>query len=182
MNEQSTQLSFRRAEVRDTAAVQEVYRAIIAHLAATVDYAHWHSENHPTPEEVRVWVAAGELYLALEDEVIAGVTALNHESPSAYAEAAWALEATPDQVLVVHALGVSPSHLRQGVARFLVDSSLDVARSMGCHAVRLDTYVENTPARALYSNFGFTDLGVHALQYEGTDLTQFHLFEYVLEP
>lgn len=28
--------------------------------------------------------------------------------------------------------------------------------------------------------YGFTDLGVHTLRYEGADLSQFHLFEYVL--
>ncbi|ETJ01056.1 MAG: hypothetical protein Q605_AUC01135G0002, partial [Actinomyces urogenitalis DORA_12] len=47
-------------------------------------------------------------------------------------------------------------------------------------AVRLDTYVENLPARRLYERYGFTDLGCHTLTYEGTDLNQFHLFEYLL--
>ena len=36
-------LSFRRAEPHDTAAAQAAYRAIIDHLAETVDYPHWHT-------------------------------------------------------------------------------------------------------------------------------------------
>lgn len=36
------------------------------------------------------------------------------------------------------------------------------------------------PARELYIRCGFTDLGEHSIHYEGTDLTRFHLFEYVL--
>lgn len=127
-------LSFRRAENGDTTAAQQAYRRIINHLAGTVDFPHWHTENHPTPEEV----------------------------------------------LVVHALGVVPDCLGQGIARFLMDATIKVAREKDCRAVRLDTYVENIPARNLYSRYGFTDLGCHTVNYEGTDLSQFHLFEYVL--
>ena len=68
------------------------------------------------------------------------------------------------------------------MARFLLDRTLDLARVRGCRAVRLDTYVENLPARRLYERYGFTDLGCHTLTYEGTDLNQFHLFEYLLSP
>lgn len=179
-------LSFRRAEVADTEAAQNVYRQIIDHLAVTADFPHWHTENHPTPEQVRGWVRAGDLYLALaRDEVlaeerVAGVVVLDHHAPEAYGTASWAVEASPEEVLVVHVLGVAPDFLRQGVARFLVDASLDVARQKGCRTVRLDAYVENTPARELYTRHGFTDLGVHTVRYEGTDLSRFHLFERVL--
>lgn len=175
-------LEFRRAEPGDTAAAQAAYRQIIDHLAATADFPHWHTENRPTGAEVEKWIEAGELYLTLDQTGgrIAGVVALNHDAPDAYLHASWAVEVPPEQVLVVHALGVSPDFLRQGVARFLVDASLDVARSTGCRVVRLDTYVENIAARRLYARCGFTDLGVHTLHYPGTDLDQFHLFERVL--
>ena len=174
-------LTFRRADATDTAVAQEAYRLIIDHLAETVDFPHWHTENHPTPEEVARWVEAGELYLALdEDGETAGVTVLNHDAVDAYHEAAWTVEAEPHEVLVVHALGVVPERLGTGVSQFLVDASLQVAREQGCKAVRLDTYVENTPARKLYERHGFIDLGCHNVVYEGTDLSQFHLFEYVL--
>ena len=181
-------LSFRRAELDETAAVQSAYRHMIAHLAATVDFPHWHTENHPNPDGVQQWVAAGELYLAVtpaadpsvETPQIAGAVVLDHDAPDAYGDAAWTVEAAGDEVLVAHALGVVPDFLRRGVARFLVDAAVRTARDRGCRAVRLDTYVENLPARELYSRYGFTDLGVHTLHYEGTDLSQFHLFEYVL--
>lgn len=174
-------LSFRRAEPHDTSAAQAAYRRIIDHLAETVDFPHWHTENHPTPAEVAGWVEAGELHLAVDvDDAIAGVVVLNHDAVDAYREASWAIEAEPREVLIVHALGVVPDHLGRGVARFLVDSSIGVARERGCRAVRLDTYVENLPARRLYARYGFTDLGCHTVRYDGTELNEFHLFEYVL--
>ena len=177
-------LGFRRAGLADTAAAQVAYRQIIEHLGATVDYPHWHSANHPRPAEVEQWVEAGDLYLAIapdgDGERIAGAMVLDHDAAAGYQDAAWAIEAPPEQVLVVHVLGVHPDFLRQGVARFLVHASLQVARQKGCRTVRLDTYVENLPARRLYVSQGFHDLGVHTLHYDGTDLTQFHLFEHVL--
>lgn len=174
-------LTFRRAHTGDTTAAQQTYRRIMNHLGQTVDYPHWHSENHPTPEEVVHWVEAGELYLALDEAgAIVGVTVLNHDTVDGYGDAAWSIAAQPHEVLVVHALGVVPDHLGKGVSRFLVDSTLEVARALGCTTVRLDTYVENIPARKLYERYGFTDLGCHTLTYEGTDLSEFHLFEYVL--
>lgn len=54
-------LGFRRADLDDTAAAQTAYRRIIEHLAETVDFLHWHTENHPTPEEVKEWITVGEL-------------------------------------------------------------------------------------------------------------------------
>lgn len=174
-------LTFRRADANDTIAAQRTYRRIIDHLAETVDFPHWHTENHPTPEEVAAWVAADELYLAVDtDGEVAGVVVLNHDAVEAYRGAGWAIEAAPEEVLVVHALGVTPDRLGQGIARYLVHATIQLAREQGCRAVRLDTYVENRPARTLYTRCGFTDLGCHTVDYEGTDLSQFHLFEYVL--
>ncbi|WP_149814891.1 GNAT family N-acetyltransferase [Serinicoccus marinus] len=48
-------------------------------------------------------------------------------------------------MLVVHALGVCPAFLRQGVTRFLVDAALEVARGEGCRAVRLDPTSRTPP-------------------------------------
>lgn len=181
-------LTLRPARPQDTAAAQALYRRIIDHLAETVDFPHWHTENHPTPEEVAASITAGELHLAVSDsapgapagEEIVGAVVLNHDAAAGYANAAWAVDAAPEEVLVVHLLGVVPEVLGQGAARFLVEASLRIAQERGCRAVRLDTYVENIPARNLYTRSGFTDLGVHTVRYEGTDLSEFHLFEYVL--
>lgn len=165
----------------DLDAVQALYQSIRANLAATVDFPHWHSHDHPASELVEAWIAQGDLFLAVApDGELAGAVALDHSSPDGYRDAAWAVEASGDEVLVVHVLGVSPSFLRRGVARFLLDGSVRIARERGCRAVRLDVYEENPPARALYASYGFTDLGVHIIQYPGMVLNRFHLFEYVL--
>lgn len=182
-------LSLRRAGSEDVTTAQAAYRHIIAHLSDTVDYPHWHSEGHPPPDLIRDWVLAGELYLVVapssaetpsDAQETAGVMVLNHDAAAGYRTAAWGVDAAPDHVLVVHALGVTPGFQRRGVARFLVEAAIRIARETGCLAVRLDTYVENVPARRLYERCGFTDLGVHTIHYDGAAVDQFHLFEFVL--
>lgn len=171
---------FLKARPEDTTAAQEVYRRIINHLGATIDYPRWHQVGHPAPDLIVSWINAGELYLVWEGDEITGVVALNHDAVSAYAEADWAVEVASDQALVVHALGVAPDQQGRGIARFILDSTIARARHRGMRAVRLDVYVDNIPALELYSRYGFTDLGCHTVDYGNYDLTRFHLFEYVL--
>lgn len=180
-----TTLLFRQATSGDAPAARAAYQQIIDHLAATVNYPYWYSESHPTPGEVSRWAASGELHLAVISAgarcgEIAGVVVINHDAPPAYGDVPWSIEAAGADVLVLHALGVVPGLMRTGVARFLVDATLDVARARGCRTIRLDTYVKNTPARELYTRYGFTDLGAHTISYEGVDIDQFELFDYVL--
>lgn len=178
----NTRLIFRRAEQRDTAAVQELYRSILEDLGASIDYPRWYSENHPAPAQIDGWIAEGNLYIvhgALGPEVM-GAVVLDHEAPGGYSDAPWAVEATSEQALVVHVLGVSPNHQHQGVARFLLDNTIKLARDTSCLAVRLDVYEGNVPGHRLYAGYGFTDLGIHALHYDTTDLSEFRLYEYVV--
>lgn len=171
---------FRVADASDLPAALTAYAQIKHHLGETVDYPHWHTADHPAAHQIERWVARGELYLALIGEEITGVVVLNHEAAAGFDDADWAVAASGTEVLVMHALGVVPQAMGRGIGRFLVESSIGVGRAMHCKAVRLDTYVENTPGLALYRRFGFTDLGLHTLRYESTDISQFHLFEYVL--
>lgn len=176
-------LTFTRAQPEDTAAVQGVYRRIIDHLGATIDYPRWHQVGHPGPELIAAWIRAGELYVVRDgaaDNMIAGAVVLNHDTADGYGRADWAIDVPPEQVLVVHALGVLPERAGQGIARFVLDATVDLARHQGLHAIRLDVYVGNTPALRLYTSYGFTDLGCHRLDYGNHDLTDFHLCELVL--
>lgn len=172
----------KRAAQKDVEAVEAAYSAIKDYLARTVDYRHWHTENHPSSAAIRSWIDAGALWCAVDRaHGIAGVMVLDHDSPEAYSSVPWQIEADADRVLIVHALGVVPTHLRRGVARLLVESAIEIAREKGCLAVRLDALVENIPARTLYTTCGFSDRGQHTLIYGNTDLDQFQLFEYVLD-
>ncbi|MDY5132829.1 GNAT family N-acetyltransferase [Actinotignum urinale] len=61
---ESTSLIFRQATIDDYPNILAMYEAVKEHLGKTVDYCHWHSENHPRPDDLRFHVEAGNMWLA----------------------------------------------------------------------------------------------------------------------
>jgi ribosomal protein S18 acetylase RimI-like enzyme len=61
----------------------------------------------------------------------------------------------PPDALYVDALAVAGQARRRGVARALLDHAAGLARERGCHAVSLDTGIDNQDARLLYEACGF---------------------------
>jgi ribosomal-protein-alanine N-acetyltransferase len=56
-------------------------------------------------------------------------------------------------------VGVRPDARRRGVGRMLVRALIEEARRRGADEVLLEVRVDNEPARTLYANEGFTELG-----------------------
>ena len=93
----------------------------------------------------------GRIYLAVVDEIPAGVGALKP------------LSATAAEVKRVF---VRPHYRGQGIARTLMVRLLDDARSLGFETVRLDTMPFMTDAHRLYESLGF----VRTAPYDGEGL------------
>jgi ribosomal protein S18 acetylase RimI-like enzyme len=66
----------------------------------------------------------------------------------------------PGTAFYVDALAVHPDWRRRGVARRLLADAEARAAGLGLRALALDTGLANTPARALYSAYGFTERDV----------------------
>jgi ribosomal-protein-alanine N-acetyltransferase len=65
-------------------------------------------------------------------------------------------------------LAVHPKHRRQGIARRLLAEGLAQARELGANLAWLEVRPSNTPARALYASFGFTEVGRRPQYYDDT--------------
>lgn len=67
----------------------------------------------------------------------------------------------------VHLLNitVSPDHRRQGWARFLLDALVLWSRGQGAHCLWLEVRESNGPARALYTHYGFQQVGLRKAYY-----------------
>lgn len=68
-------------------------------------------------------------------------------------------------------IGVGKAHQRQGIAAALLRCLLDEAAQQGARRMLLEVRVDNEPALALYSRFGFERMGVRKRYYqpEGID-------------
>ncbi len=180
-------LLFRRADQRDLPAVQELYRQIIDHAGRTGDPARWHKYGHPSPKEVTRGIRAGHLYVVVNvaaaplGSELAGAGFLNGVATAGYQHVAWPTGARAEESLVLHALGVSPEHLRKGVARFFLAQAVALGARLGKTALRLETFADNTPALRLYRGYGFVDVGTHKLEEKGLEHENFQLFELPLK-
>lgn len=70
--------------------------------------------------------------------------------------------------LQVLALGVLPSARRQGVGRALLEHAIAATAAAGGCRVTLEVGHDNTPARRLYDNAGFTVFNVRVGYYRST--------------
>jgi ribosomal-protein-alanine N-acetyltransferase len=55
---------------------------------------------------------------------------------------------------------VAPSQQRQGWARFMLDALCLWSRGQGAQWLWLEVRASNTPARALYTGYGFAQVGL----------------------
>ena len=67
----------------------------------------------------------------------------------------------------VHLLNitVSPAHQRRGWARFMLDALVLWSRGQGAQTLWLEVRTGNIPARALYTAYGFRQVGVRKAYY-----------------
>lgn len=142
--------------MEETAAVMEMVTRCIAHMRANgID--QW-DRVYPARADIDADAAAGNLFVAREGPTPVGMIVLNEEQAPEYAPLAWSL-ADP-RPLVIHRLCVRPDWQGQGIAHRLMDFAEDYAARNGYRSVRLDTYLGNPRALALYRNRGYREAGM----------------------
>jgi ribosomal protein S18 acetylase RimI-like enzyme len=129
----------RLARLADAAAVQSVKAA--AYKAAYLAAAGYVPK--PGYEDYRARIAGGDVYVAVEAGVVAGVLVL---------------ETRPDHVLV-YSVAVRPGAQGRGLGRRLLAVADEVAGAAGVAEVRLFTNVRMIASVRLYRNCGFRVAG-----------------------
>ena len=175
-------MQIRRAAPEEFDAVRQFYHSLIDAVQNRVNTVGWQKDVYPAPDFLRRSLAAGQLYLVEEGERLAGAMVANHETNESYPSGVWQIEAAPREILVIHALGVHPDFERRGFGRALVGRAVELARSSGMKALRLDVLAGNTAAERLYESCGFCRMASLPMYYEDTGWTDFTLYELVLWP
>lgn len=132
---------------------------------------------YPSRDNARAGVKDHTLFVARSDGKIAGSYILDHHPEEAYHSVKWKIKADYRDILVVHTLVVHPAFLRMGVGRTFMEHALQLARDTGIKSIRLDVYVKNLPAIALYKRCGFVYIDTVDLGYGQYGLDWFELYE-----
>jgi len=116
----------------------------------------WRWEVYPSEAVLMDDVQAQTLYIMKENgEALAAFT-INEEQHPLYATLHWHFGVHP---AVLHRLIVSPSRQRQGLGREAMAHVVRIAMKLGYDSLRLDTYLKNTRAMALYEGMGMRRVG-----------------------
>lgn len=174
------EIKIRRALPGDLDEIESLYRDLNDYLAEHINYPRWRNEVYPLREHAEEGLEAGNLYVALCGEKIAGTVIFLYEQGEAYRTADWQIDFDVP-VIIIHILAVHPDYMRCGAAKALLEYAADLGRSQGIKAIRLDAFEENMPAARLYEECGFSCRGLVDLGLEEIyGLKWYKVFEKVL--
>ena len=136
------------------------------------DNIGWKKGIYPSDEFLKDSLAGGTLFTLKDDCVI-----LNSTANEGYNGIKWSKALADSEILIPHALAVTPHRQGQGIGKCFMAKIFDFARESGKKAMRLDILAANTAAEKLYTSVGFRFVATKELFYEDTGLTEYKMFE-----
>ncbi len=150
----------RKAIPQDIPQITAIYEDILDREEQGPAAIGWVRGVYPTKATAQEALAAGELFVLLEEDVVAAAGRINQSQAQEYAQASWRYPDIPaHQIMVLHTLVVSPAFAGRGYGTAFVHFYEQYARENHCTCLRMDTNVKNAAARRLYGHLGFWEAG-----------------------
>jgi mannose-6-phosphate isomerase len=131
----------------------------------------WRWGIYPSEAVLTEDVAQGSIYVLEDEGELAAAFVINGDQDPQYKTLCWHFGVRP---AVLHRLVVDPTRQRRGVGRESMAHVMRLAREMGCDSLRLDTYLKNERALALYDGLGMRRVGQVSFDFRPT---RFQCFE-----
>lgn len=173
-------MNIRKATVGEFGLVRAFYHEMTDWLDTAPYGPGWKKDIYPSPEDISSALENGELWVCEENSKYIASMIVNSRSQEEYALVEWGVDATQDEVLLIHALGVLPQYHGRGIASEMVRHAITLAKSQNKKAMRLDVLSGNLPAEKLYPKFDFRLVSELDVFYEDTGLARYKLYELAL--
>lgn len=173
-------LHIRQAQEEEYQSVRAFYYALIDMMQSTEYKPGWEKGVYPSDEYLLESILNQTLYIGQVDGEIVAAMIVNHDCNEGYTNISWGVDASKEEITVIHALGVLPSCGGKGFAKIMVEKAISLAKTTGQKALRLDVLSGNLPAEKLYTGMGFQYRNTTTMYYEDTGWTNFLLYEYPL--
>lgn len=158
----------RPAIKQDLTAIAAIYEEILDEEdKRPSSFTNWQRGRYPTIHTAQKAFEEGTLWVMEMEGTICAAANLNKIQLPEYENIPWAFSAEPEQVAVIHTLVISPRFAGRGLARRFVAFCEEEGRRQGCTVMRLDTYVENAPAKAMYPKLGYRMAGITRFLFQG---------------
>ena len=170
------------ATMRDLDEVMDLYNEAAASMEGTAFDCRWREGMHPTRRFVGGLIEEKGLLVARDGGMLVGAVGIDHDLGHDYGPVRWLVDVQDEQVAVVHLLLIREGWRGRGLARELLDASLELARARGMRTARLDATANNAPAIALYASDGFAQVaeGVQEIGPDDDPFVPFVVMERVL--
>jgi ribosomal protein S18 acetylase RimI-like enzyme len=160
----------RPATEQDIPAIAALYDRITEREAKGTNYSGWAQGEYPMEWTARELLEAGGLYCMTDQsgKVIASA-AYDNRHDSCYDDVVWGKDIPSEQTLCIYTLAIDPDYRGQGLGEAMMRFGFEMAEKLGLKGIRIDTWVENTPALKLYHKLGYRDVAVLSdnVHYEG---------------
>lgn len=172
-------IQIRQAGTEEYEQIRQFYYDVIDDMEGMDFHPKWQKGVYPADEYIMEELKLGEMYIAQnESQEILGAMMVNHRTNEGYDQVQWPTKARPEEITLIHALGVAVRAARTGVASAMVAYVQKLAADSGQKAVRLDVLSGNFPAEGLYRKMGFQHVTTIKLFYEDTGWHDFEMYEY----
>eukprot|EP01103_Thecamoeba_quadrilineata_P007918 TRINITY_DN17738_c0_g1_i1.p1 TRINITY_DN17738_c0_g1~~TRINITY_DN17738_c0_g1_i1.p1 ORF type:complete len:169 (-),score=23.88 TRINITY_DN17738_c0_g1_i1:201-707(-) len=147
-------LQIRKARQDDVPLVALLIQKVVPLMRAEGNY-QW-DDRYPTQETFTEDVQIGQLWVALLDNTLCGVTAITTDQNPEYAEAGLDVSI---KAIVPHRMAVHPDFRGKGVAKALMIEAEHEAKRNGVKFVRVDTNKNNKATQSLFPKLGYRFCG-----------------------
>ena len=138
----------------DAAAIAELRAAAADDLTARFGKGHWSSRG--TVKGVLHDMKTGTVFVARNRNKLVATLRLATRKPWAIDTAYFTVCNNP---FYLTAMAVAPSSQGKGIGRACMNSAVEIARSRGADALRLDAYDAEAGAGGFYGTCGFREVG-----------------------
>lgn len=150
----------RLANLTDIAGIMQVISAVVPVMQAAGNF-QW-DNTYPNPGVFENDIALNQLWVAVIDEEIAGVTAITTDQSPEYAGVGWDIS---EPAIVTHRLAVHPKFGGRGIAAALLLQAEHEAIRQGITVLRIDTNTQNKATQALFPKLGYVYAGEIGLEF-----------------
>jgi RimJ/RimL family protein N-acetyltransferase len=119
-------------------------------------------EIYPADADLRRDLDANTLWVLRDAAQLVGCLTLDTHLDPLWTSLAW--QPTTGTVAAVHRLMIAPSHQGRGLARRFMQFAEAQACRQGHSAIRLDSFVHNPAATALYERLGYRKTGIATMR------------------
>ena len=173
-------MNIRAAAEEEFESVRAFYHMMTDAMANALHSPGWKKGIYPSDEDLQDALREQTLFVGTIDGEIVATVVRNHACAEGYEKANGQVQASPEEITILHLLGIHPAHRGKGLAKELIAWAIQDAKNRLQKVIRLDVLEGNLPAERLYPCIGFQRIGTFLMYYPDTGWTNYVLFEYVL--